>query len=231
MSKAERDTKRSGYFIVFEGPDGSGKSTQAELLYDDLSRDGYSCIVTEEPGGTPEGKKIRELLLDPTFRICPKAELFLFLADRSEHVSRIIAPALHEGKVVICSRYYYSTLVYQGFARRIADMDFLKKINLFSVNFLEPDIVFYLDVVSEESLSKAMDTSFRASHFHGGDRIEREGISFQRMVREGYLELSSQYGDMFVVIEQNDISQVHRAVYTITKGRMQNDRARENRKR
>jgi dTMP kinase len=231
MGEAKRDAQRNGYFIVFEGPDGSGKSTQAELLYNDLSRDGYPCIVTEEPGGTPEGKKIREILLDPSFRLCPKAELFLFLADRSEHVARVIEPALHDGMVVICSRYYYSTLVYQGIARRIADMDFLKQMNLFAVNFLEPDLVFYLDVVPEESLTKAMDTSSRTFHFHGGDRIEREGITFQRMVREGYLELSSQYGDMFVVIEQNDITRVHQSVYDLTKGRIHNDRAGKNRPR
>jgi len=229
MGVIKHDTQRNGYFIVFEGPDGSGKSTQAKLLYNDLSRDGYSCIITEEPGGTPEGMKIREILLDPSFSICPKAELFLFLADRSEHVARVIEPALQKGKVVICSRYYYSTLVYQGIARRITDMDFLKQMNLFAVNFLEPDLVFYLDVVSEESLTKAMNKSSRSYHFHGGDRIEREGISFQRTVREGYLELSSQYGDIFVVIEQNDIDHVHKSVYNLTKGRIPDDRAGKNR--
>ena len=89
-----------GFFIVFEGPDGSGKSTQAELLFKKLKHDGYSCIITEEPGGTAEGEKIRDLLLNPDYELCPKTELFLFLADRAEHVSRIIQPSLKEGKVV-----------------------------------------------------------------------------------------------------------------------------------
>ena len=144
-----------GFFIVFEGPDGSGKSTQSELLYKKLSTDGYSSVKTEEPGGTLEGEKMRDLLLNPDFNLCPKAELFLFLADRSEHVNRIIYPELNNGKIVICSRYIYSTLVYQGFGRKIIEMDFLKQINMFAVNNIEPDIVFYLDMIPEKCLSKA----------------------------------------------------------------------------
>ena len=122
---------KRGYFIVLEGPDGSGKSTQAALLAERLEMDGHRCLVTEQPGGTEEGRRIREILLDPHFQIDPRTELFLFLADRAAHVGKIVQPALEEDKVVISSRYFYSTLVYQGLVRDVASFDFLLKMNLF----------------------------------------------------------------------------------------------------
>ncbi len=207
---------REGFFIVFEGPDGSGKSTQADLLYRSLSRDGYPCVITEEPGGTAEGIKIREILLNPELTLCPKAELFLFLADRTEHVCRVIQPALQQGKIVICSRYYYSTLVYQGMARKIADMEFLEQMNLYAVDHIQPDVVFYLDVSPEQGLSKALDKS-------GGDRIEREGVDFQHLVRQGYIELASRHKDTFVVVNEGSIEEISNRVYGITKRRLMND--------
>ena len=209
---------------MFEGPDGSGKSTQAELLYKRLSADGYSCIKTEEPGGTCDGEKIRDLLLNPDFNLCPKAELFLFLADRAEHVNRVIYPELKNGKIVICSRYIYSTLVYQGFARKIMDMDDLKQINLFAVNNIEPDIVFYIDIIPEKSLSKAREHTSKKYNFHGGDRIEKEGLDFQHRVREGYLSLASGYGDVFNLIKgDGGIQEINNNIYSLTKRRLKND--------
>ena len=121
---------RRGNFIVIEGPDGSGKSTQARILADRLEKDGHRCIVTEQPGGSREGKRIREILLNPKLKICPKTELFLFLADRADHVHKVVKPAIQSGKTVISSRYFYSTLVYQGMVREVAPYDFLLKMNL-----------------------------------------------------------------------------------------------------
>ena len=213
-----------GFFIVFEGPDGSGKTTQVDLLHRALRKDGFACVITEEPGGTSEGKKIREILLNPTFSICAKAELFLFLADRSEHVCRIIQPALERGDVVICSRYFYSTLVYQGIVRKTADMEFLKHMNLYAVNYIEPDLVFYLDVHPQQGLNQAVHRKVNTVRYRGGDRIEREGVSFQQRVREGYLELASQYRDIFVVLQEGSIDEIHGEVYRITKRRIGNDR-------
>jgi dTMP kinase len=208
---------KEGFFIVFEGPDGSGKSTQAEMLYNTLSDEGYRCIITQEPGGTHEGKKMREILLNPELKICPKSELFLFLADRAEHVERIIQPSLKEGKIVIGSRYFYSTLVYQGIARRIADLKFLEKMNLFAVGGQQPHIVFYLDVLPERGLPNAMNTP---SSFQGGDRIEREGVHFQERVREGYMKLATQYRKIIVVIKNGPIEEIQKTVYTLTKRRL-----------
>ncbi len=219
-----------GFFIVFEGPDGSGKSTQVELLHNQLTCDGYSCIITQEPGGTKEGKSMRDIILNPELSISSKTELFLFLADRSEHVHKIIQPALKEGKVVICSRYFYSTLVYQGIARKVASLDFLKMINLFAVNDIVPNIVFYLDVVPELGLTQAKDSSSKVKGYSGGDRIEREGTNFQKKVREGYLKLASQYKDTFVIVEESKgIKEVSSFIYLQTKRRLQYDRDRKNR--
>jgi dTMP kinase len=213
-----------GIFIVLEGPDGSGKSTQADLLYKKLNDDGYSCIKTEEPGGTLEGEKIRNLLLNPMFKLCPKSELFLFLADRSEHVKRVIIPGLNEGKLVICSRYIYSTLVYQGFARQIMEMDLLKKINMFAVDNIEPDLVFYLDIIPEKGLSKARANSSQKYKFRDGDRIEREGIQFQQKVREGYLKLASEYSGIFNIVKGGKSKQeINVDIYNLTKRRLEND--------
>jgi dTMP kinase len=213
-----------GFFIVLEGPDGSGKSTQAELLFEKLSDDGYSCVRTEEPGGTFEGEKIRDLLLNPDFNLCPKSELFLFLADRAEHVDRIIKPGLSEGKIVICSRYLYSTLVYQGFARQIMEIDFLKKINMFAVNNIEPDLVFFLDIIPEKGLSKARENSSLKYKFRNGDRIEMEGIEFQQRVREGYLQLASEYSSIFTIVKGGrSREEINNDIYILTKRRLQND--------
>jgi dTMP kinase len=203
-----------GFFIVFEGIDGSGKSTQAERLHGRLVGEGIDCLLTEEPGGTPEGRHIRDLVLDPKRRVSPKTELFLFLADRAEHVEKVIRPALETGKTVICSRYFYSTLVYQGIARRLADIEFLEEINLFSVGNILPDIVFLIDVHPGRGLSKAKAAPDKPFHRHGGDRIEQQGEEFQETVRRGYLELAERYKNTFVVIDGGrDVHEVGETIY------------------
>jgi dTMP kinase len=213
-----------GFFIVFEGPDGSGKSTQVELLSKHLIQDGHQCTITEEPGGTDEGRILRDIILNPKMEISKKTELFLFLADRAEHVNKVIGPALNEGKVVICSRYLYSTLVYQGIARRLLPYKLLIKLNLFAVNDIIPDVVFYLDCSPEDGLSKAKQSSEVFSSYHNGDRIEREGIEFQKKVREGYLKIARQYRSVFVVIlQQRSVEEVGDRIYQEAKRRIDHD--------
>lgn len=205
---------KKGFFIVFEGTDGSGKSTQAERLHGRLAGEGIDCLLTEEPGGTSEGKHIRDLVLDPNRRVGPKTELFLFLADRAEHVEKVIRPALETGKTVICSRYFYSTLVYQGIARRLADIEFLEQINLFSVGNILPDVVLLIDVHPGRGLSKAKAVPDKPFHRHGGDRIEQQGTEFQEAVRRGYLELAERYKNTFVVIDgSRDVHEVAQTIY------------------
>jgi dTMP kinase len=216
---------KSGYFIVLEGPDGSGKSTQAELLAKRLELDGHRCVVTEQPGGTEEGRRIRDILLDPHFQIDPRTELFLFLADRAEHVRKIVQPALAEHEVVISSRYFYSTLVYQGLVRDVAPYDFLLEMNLFAVNQLLPDLVFYLDVDVADGLNRARFRSREEMNYEQGDRIEREGVDFQQRVRAGYLEIASRYGELFVTIDTSGKSreEIGRILYSHLEGRLAHD--------
>ena len=184
-----------------EGPDGSGKSTQARILAERLEKDGHPCTVTEQPGGSREGKRIREILLNPTLEIGPKTELFLFLADRADHVQKVVKPALHSGKTVISSRYFYSTLVYQGMVREVAPYDFLLQMNLFAVDNLIPDLVFYIDVEAGHGLSRAKNSSREKMNYTSGDRIEREGVDFHRKVREGYRQLADRHSDLFIMID------------------------------
>jgi dTMP kinase len=210
----------NGFFIVFEGPDGSGKSTQAERLSSRLEDEGYNCLYTEEPGGTEVGILLRDILLDPEKKISERTELFLFLADRSEHVHKIIVPALNEGMVVVSSRYLYSTIVYQGFARKLLPLSLLWKLNRFAVADTMPDIVFYLDVCPEEGLFKATKGSVR---YKGGDRIEREGTDLQQRVRDSYCKLASRYRKQWVVLEGRNIEEIGELVYEETKRRMGHD--------
>jgi len=207
-----------GFFIAFEGPDGSGKSTQAQVLSRRLCENGYKSIVTEEPGGTEVGKILRDMILDPERPISERTELFLFLADRAEHVERVIKPALQKGSVVVTSRYLFSTLVYQGFARRLYPYKKLYALNRFAVADIMPDIVFYLDVSPEEGLLKATNKS---SDYEGGDRIEREGPGLQRRVRESYLRLARKNKRRWVVVRPAmSIDEISDLVYDETRRRM-----------
>ena len=203
------------------------------MLYEQLTHKGSRYIITEEPGGTPEGELMRRIVLDPQLHIGPKTELFLYLADRAEHVSRVIQPALKRGDIVICSRYYYSTMAYQGIARKIASYAFLEAINLFAVNEIIPDVVFYLDVGTAEGLWRAQNNSSKiSSHYDGGDRIEREGIEFHERVRNGYLRIAKRFKDTFVVLNGNDSREnIRKAVYANVERRLFHDRVGKNRKR
>lgn len=207
-----------GFFIAFEGPDGSGKSTQARILARRLCEDGYDSVVTEEPGGTETGRLLRDIILDPEYPISERTELFLFLADRAEHVERVIRPALSKGSVVVTSRYLFSTLVYQGAARRLYPYKKLFALNRFAVSDIMPDMVFYLDVAPEEGLKNATNDS---AAYEGGDRIEREGPALQRRVRESYLRLARKYRRRWVVIQPAiSIEEISTLVYDETRRRM-----------
>lgn len=218
--------KFTGRFIVLEGPDGSGKTTQAQRLYQRLKADGMPCILTEEPGATREGRIIRNILLNPELKISPKTELFLFLADRANHVQKVIEPALSDGKTVVCSRYFYSTLVYQGIARSVAPFSFLLDLNLYATGGIIPDIVFYIDIEPEKGLSKAKDISSQRHNYPDGDRIESEGLDFQINVRNGYLKIAEHFKDYFIVITAGNKSRkdLSKEIYSSLERRLLNDR-------
>jgi len=181
-----------GLFIVFEGIDGSGKTTQAKKLYHYLKEKNLKTVLTKEPGGTEEGKKIREILLNKDYSIPPIAELLLYEADRSIHINNFVKPKLNNNFIVISDRYIYSTLAYQHFGRGIERriIDFLNSI---TTGDLIPDIVFLFDIPVEESLR-------RLNRFEK-DRIEKESIDFHKKLREGFLKLAKENEEIFYLID------------------------------
>jgi dTMP kinase len=192
-------------FITVEGGDGSGKSTQLKLLEGYLTGLGKSCIVTREPGGTSLGNLIRQVLLEVGKRpIASPAELFLYLADRAQHIQAVIAPALERGKIVLCDRHTDSTLAYQGYGRGI-DLDLLRRLNEMVSRGIKPDLTFLFDCAVEVGLSRTAHRQSLAAR--GGkreDRFERENVDFHERVRQGFLELARLEPDRFCVIAASD---------------------------
>jgi dTMP kinase len=182
-------------FITFEGPEGSGKTTQIRLLVEWLRERGYDVVLTREPGGTDIGNQIRAVLHDPqNTAMDAGAEILLYSADRAQHVAQRIRPALAAGKIVVSDRYADSTLAYQGYGRRL-DMQSLRAITAFATGVLTPDLTLYLDITSEEGLRRKQ---------KGGDewnRLDAESSEFHRRVRAGYLELAAQEPHRWAVID------------------------------
>ena len=177
-------------FVTFEGIDGSGKSTQAQLLGKWLEEQGRTVVATREPGGTPLGERVRELLLDGD-AMSAWSEAALFVAARSELVERVIRPALAAGSEVISDRYLDSSLAYQGLARGLGVEEVLS-LNVDAIGGLLPDVTFLLIVDVEEAGKRS--TAAR-------DRIEREGDTFLRAVDAGYRQLAERFPERIVVID------------------------------
>jgi len=169
----------AGLFITLEGIDGCGKTTQAALLAESLRKAGHSVCLTREPGGTAVGERIRELLLSPDRTIPAEAELFLYLADRSIHVSEVVQPALDAGQVVVCERHADSTLAYQGYGRGL-DLDLLRHLNSLATGGLSPDLTIVLDLSPAHARLDAKRL----------DRLESEEESFLARVAEAFRELA-----------------------------------------
>lgn len=183
-------------FITFEGPEGCGKSTHSKRLKSYIEGKGLRVLLTFEPGGTQVGKEIRSLLLKPESVLDETTEVYLFAADRSEHVSKIILPALNEDKIVISDRFIDSTLAYQIGGRRLPE-DLVRYLNMVSSKGLVPDLTFLLDVSPEIGLKRATQ--------HGkADRFEQEAIDFHTRVRKSYLRIAKDDPARFVVINTND---------------------------
>lgn len=170
-----------GIFITLEGIEGSGKTTQVELLRDLLLESGHKVLVTREPGGSPIGEKIRDILLDTSHKeMAPLTELLLYEASRCQHVHEVIRPALEAGKVVICDRFYDASTAYQGYARGIA-IEKVKNLNLVATNGQKADLTIVLDLPVAEGLKRLG---------RNLDRIEGETVGFHERVRRGYLDLA-----------------------------------------
>lgn len=168
-----------GIFITLEGGEGAGKSTLLSGIAAYLHAKGVPFVQTRAPGGTLFGEKVRSLLLHEERTLEGRAELFLFLADRAEHVEKVIKPALQEGKVVLCDRFNDSTIAYQGVAREL-DADFVRALCDFATGGLQPDLTFYVDVDPIVGLKRAL------AHSQGQDRIESEALTFHQKIREAF---------------------------------------------
>ncbi|HUP46325.1 MAG TPA: dTMP kinase [Thermoanaerobaculia bacterium] len=185
-------------FISFEGPEGSGKTTQIGRLAEQLRRRGVDCVVTKEPGGTPLADRIRAILLHPESSMDRLTELLLYAASRRQHVIEVIRPALDRGAVVLCDRFTDATLAYQGFGR-LLDLDRLRTLNEWVTGGLHPDLTLLYDIDEEAGLRRAQSRNARAANAEG--RFEREDIRFHRRVREGYLALATAEPRRFVVLD------------------------------
>ncbi len=206
-----------GYLITFEGLDGSGKSTQALKLKEELSQKGYSVILTREPGGTPLAEEIRRVILTPTTEpLVPMAEILLYAASRAQHVESLIKPALAEGKIVISDRFIDSSIAYQGYGLGW-DVKAVQTVNRMAVNGLMPDLTFFIDVSVEKALERVKGRQHKAE----ADRIESREVLFHRKVREGFIQLA-QSEPRFVRIasEERSVEAIHREVMEILKQRL-----------
>lgn len=178
-------------FITLEGPEGAGKSSVAKALAVHKALQGREVKLTREPGSGELGAKIRQILLDGD-QIDPKSEIFLFLADRAQHVSNIIRPSLQQGKVVICDRYTDSTIVYQGYARG-HDIELLRAWNAFATGNLVPSLTLLLDLDPRVGLSRILDKN----------RLDSEPIEFHENVRAGFLKEASLEPNRWSIIDAN----------------------------
>ncbi len=176
-------------FITFEGPDGSGKSTQLTLLADWLRGHGMNVLVTREPGGTAIGDRVRAILLDPLCKeMVAEAEVLLYSAARAQHVGEVIQPQLARGGAVLCDRFADSSMAYQGYGRGL-DLDTLAVITRFATSGLRPDLIVYLDIAVEAGLRRKM--LYANDDASQWNRIEQEARAFHERVREGYLTMAA----------------------------------------
>jgi dTMP kinase len=171
-------------FITIEGVEGAGKSTQAARLADALRRDGRNVVLTREPGGTELGRTLRRLLLDePVIEPAAETELLLYLADRAEHVRRLIGPALERGAVVIADRFSDSTIAYQAYGRGLPEEE-VRRLDRFARGAIQPDLTFVLDLPAAEGLARAREA-------RSADRLERESLEFHERVRTGFAAIAA----------------------------------------
>lgn len=184
----------TGYFVVFEGGEGAGKSTQEALLADALRARGLTVVQTREPGGTPAGEAIRHVVLSPEFTgLDVRAEALLFAAARGEHADKVIRPALDRGDVVICDRYLDSSVAYQGFARGLGPKR-IRDLSLWATQELVPDLTIVLDIDPVEGLGR----------FQERDRLESEPMEYHQQVRAAFLTMAEEQPDRYLVLNARD---------------------------
>jgi dTMP kinase len=192
-------------FITLEGPDGGGKSSQIGLLAEFLRQAGYRVLATREPGGTPIGDRVRQVLLDPTIDdMLPRTEILLFQASRAQLVDQVIRPHLESGGVILCDRYADSTLAYQGYGQG-GDLETLRRLLDFATGGLKPDLTLLLDVDPEVGMQRMCN---RKPGTRDGDmnRLDANTLAYHQRVRQGYAELAARDPQRWVRIDASQAS-------------------------
>lgn len=200
--------KVAGKFITFEGSEGSGKSTQINLLCDYLKKHKKSVLFVREPGGVRISEKIRDILLDVKNKeMNQECEMLLYMSARAQLVEEVIIPALKKGKVVICDRFLDSTVVYQGYGHKM-DVNFIKKVGRFVTQGFAPDLTFLFDIDAQKGLNRIKRSK---------DRIENRAIAYHKRVRAGYLDIAKKEPKRIKVIKSDQsIEDIHVQVQKYT---------------
>lgn len=199
-------------FITFEGPDGSGKSTIIQKVYDYLIENNYDVIKTREPGGSPIAEKIRNLILDTeNIKMGYRTEALLYAASRAQHVEETILPALNENKIVLCDRFLISSLAYQGVGRDLG-IENVRNINKFAINGVFPDFVLFFDVDPITTLK-------RKSSLDTADRLEKEGNNFHERVYNGYKEILNSEKNIEIIDATQSVEDVFSQCIEVLKRR------------
>lgn len=188
-----------GLFITFEGPDGSGKTTQIKLFADYLSTKGYDVYSTREPGGTFISDQIRHILLSPDHNeLIDQAEILLYAASRAQLVHEKIIPALEAGKIVLCDRYIDASIAYQAYGLQ-KDRELVEQINRFASSNLKPNRTYLFDISTEEGMKRLINRDKR--EYAGLDRIEQKEVDYHKRVLDGFNQLATEYQDRILKID------------------------------
>ncbi len=226
----------AGWFITFEGGEGSGKSTQAKRLADRLTAEGHAVTVTREPGGSPFAERLRALILDPKLEThSPLAEALLFASARADHLEQVIRPALAAGRFVVCDRFSDSTRVYQGYAGRV-EPRLLEALELIIVQHTKPDLTIVVDIPAEIGLARASlrlntppnqapsEKTPKQPRSLLADRFEARGLDFHKKLREGFVEIARLEPQRCVVVDgQKSPDDVARDVWAAVQSRLLNE--------
>ena len=197
-----------GKFIVIEGCEGAGKSRQSKLLVEALTEGGVDAIATREPGGAPLAEELRRIILSPEYAPSALSELYLYSAARRDHLDAVVLPALKAGKVVVCDRFIYSTLAYQGYARGL-DLDFVRRVNEYTVAPLKVDLALFLDITPEDGFK-------RKGGADSTDRLERESLDFFNKVYFGFTEMCAR-GDLKRIDAHGTREETAKKIYSAVK--------------
>ena len=194
-----------GLFIVMEGPDGSGKTTQINLLEQYLKEAGYECLITREPGGTVIGEEVRELILNPEYKeMSPVTVMLLYAASRAQLVHEVIGPALEAGRIVISDRFVDSSIVYQGIARNLG-ISTVAAVNAPGIGIYRPDGIFFIDLSEAEGIR-------RKKNQKKLDRMEQESIDFHHLVSEGYRKVLAERPEVIKIDGGKDIDVIQKKI-------------------